>query len=122
MVIGDHEGVSGVFGDRADARRPRFEFAGLVKIVVTLERRNGGIVAKPGVVAAAMKASVADGGSEFRGRFERFSDDGLIDIAESSVVLAKQGEGFFGVPGGVAELDDEREVGEALQQVDEMCY
>lgn len=115
VIVGDDEGVAGMFGDFADAGGPGSEFFGGVKIVVALVGGDGGVVGEPGVVAAAVEADVADGRSGLRGGGERAADDGLIDIAEAGVVFAEKRESFGGIPGGVADFDDERIVGKALE-------
>ena len=76
---------------------------------------DGGVIGEPSVVAAAVKTDVADGRSVLRGRSERAADDGLIDVAEAGVVFAEERESFGRIPGGVADFDDERIVGEAFE-------
>ena len=85
VVVGDDEDFAGAVGNFCDAFSPRRKFFGGVQIVVALMGRNGGIVGEPGVVAAAVKAHVADGGSGFGARLERPADDGLVNVAESGV-------------------------------------
>ena len=104
-----------MFGDFADARGPGSEFDGGVEIVVALVGRDGGIFREPGIVAAAVETDVADRRSGLRGGGERAADDGLIDVAEAGVVFAEKGESFGRIPGGVPDFDDERIVGEALE-------
>jgi len=60
MIVGDDESVAGVLGNLAGAGDPGCELFGGVKIVVALVGRDRSIVGEPGVVAAAVKADVAD--------------------------------------------------------------
>jgi hypothetical protein len=115
VIVGDNKGVAGVFGDFANASDPGSEFFGGIKIIVAFVGRDGGIVGEPGIVAAAVEADIADGRSGLRGGRERAANDRLIDVAEADVVFAEEGESLGGIPGGVANLDDERVIGEALE-------
>src|ERR1700721_4604650 len=68
MIVGDDESFAGRLGNVLDALGPRFEFRFGVEVVVAFGGRGGGIVGGPGVVAAAVKANVADrGGHAFTG-------------------------------------------------------
>ena len=118
MIVGDDESVVGLFGYFADARDPGSELFGGVKIVVALVGGDRSMVGEPGVVAAAVKPDVADGRSGLGGGRERAADNGLIDVAEAGVVLSKKFKSFERVPGGVANFDDERIVGEAFKSGD----
>ena len=62
MIVGDDEGGVAAFGHVLDARGPGLEFLLGVEVVVALRGRRGGIVAEPGVVAAAVQADVGDAG------------------------------------------------------------
>jgi hypothetical protein len=121
VIVGDDKGVAGVFGDFANARDPGSEFFGRVKIIVALVGGDGGIVREPGIVAAAMETDIADWGSGLRGGRERAANDRLIDVAEASVVLPKEDESFGGIPGTVANFDDETVIGEALEHSGEIA-
>lgn len=116
VVVGDHEDIAGVLLDFLDARDPGLEFVERVEIVVAFVGRELGIVTEPGVVAAAVEADVADGRGALRGWSDGVADDGLIDVAESGVVLAQEIESGLRLPRGVAEFDDERVVGEAFEK------
>lgn len=115
VIVGDDKGVARVFGDFANARDPRSEFFRGIEIIVALVGGDGGIVGKPGIVAPAMEADIADGRSGFRGGCERAANDRLIDVAEAGIVFAEECEGLVGIPGAVADFDDERVIGEALE-------
>ena len=65
MVVGDDERALGVLADLADAGDPGRELLLRVEIVVALVRWNIFVVGKPGIVAAAVQADVADGRSRF---------------------------------------------------------
>jgi len=73
-----------MFGYVANVRDPGIEFVCRVKIVVALVGGRSGIVSEPGVIAAAVKADIADGRSAFRGGFQGTADDGLVDVAEGA--------------------------------------
>jgi hypothetical protein len=115
VIVGDDKGVAGVFGDFANARDPRSEFFRGIEIIVALVGRDGGIVREPGIVTPTVEADIADGRSGFRGGRERAANDRLIDVAEAGVVLPKESESLWGIPGAVADFDDERVIGEALE-------
>lgn len=113
VVVGDEERVSGVFADGADARDPGIELLRSVEIVVTFVRGRGGVVVEPGVVAAAVEADVTDGRGGVGGRLQGVADNGLVDVAESCLVIAEELQCVWSLPGGMAEFDDERIVREA---------
>ena len=116
MVVGDDVGGFTFCFDFLHACGPRFEFFFGVEIVVALVGGNCGIFGEPGVIAAAMKADVADRRGDESGWFERAADDGLIDVAETDAALGeKVVEGFI-VPGGVTDFNDERIVLELREQ------
>ena len=115
VIVGDDKGVAGLFGNFANAGNPRSEFFRGVQIIVALVGRDGGIVGKPGIVAAAMEADIADRRGGLRGGRQRAANDRLIDVAEAGIVFAEESEGLGGIPGGVADFDDERVIGEALE-------
>src|SRR6266478_9570411 len=94
VIVGDNKDVARCFGDGSDAIRPGRELFGRVKIVVALVLGNFRVVAEPSIVAAAVQADVAEGGSRFVAGLERAADDGLIDAAEGGAMLAEKGEGF----------------------------
>ena len=114
VVVGDHIGVIGVFLDFLDARDPGIEFVGRIEIVVTFVGWKLGIVAEPGVVAAAVEANVACGRGALRGWRDGIADDRLVDVAEAGGVLTEEIERGLRLPGGVAEFDDEGIIGEAF--------
>ena len=89
VIVGDDEGIRRMFGDSADAGRPGIKFLRRIKIIVSFTRGRDGIVAEPGVVAAAVQADIADRRSTFRRRFKRTSNDRLIDVTEARMMLAK---------------------------------
>ena len=113
MIVGDNEGVRSVLGDFSNAGDPGSEFFGGVEIVVALVGGNGSVVGEPRVVAAAVKADIADGRSGLGGRGEGASDDGLVDIAEAGAVFTKERKSFGGVPSVMADFDNERVVAKA---------
>lgn len=115
VIVGDDEGVTRTLADFVDARGPRSQLFRGIKVVVTFMGGDGSIVGEPSVVATAVEADVTHRRSGFGGRFERFSDDGLVDVAETGVALTEEGEGFRNLPGSVAELDNERIVGKAFE-------
>ena len=106
VVVGDHEGVAGVLLDLLDALDPGNEFVGRIEIVVAFVGRQFWIVAEPGVVTAAVESDVADGRGALCRWSEGIADDGLIDVAEASLVFAQKIERGLSLPGGVAEFDD----------------
>ena len=114
VVVGDHVGITGVLLDVLDAGDPGTELLGGIEIIIAFVGGSFGIVAEPGVVAAAVEADVTDGRGAFRGGFEGTADDGLVDVAEAYVVFAEELQGGLILPGGVAEFDDQRIIGEAL--------
>ncbi len=120
VIVGDDKGVASVFRDFADAPGPRSKFFRRIEIVVAFVGGDGGVVGEPGVVPAAVEANVANGRGGRFGRFERAADDGLVNVAEAGAVLAQQGESIGVIPRGVAHLDDEGIVAEALQERREM--
>jgi hypothetical protein len=61
VIVGHHKRLAGALCDFADARDPGSQLFGGVEIVVTLMRRDRCIVAKPCVVAPAVKPNVPDG-------------------------------------------------------------
>ncbi len=67
-----------------------------------------------------MEADVADRGSGIGGRLEGMADDGLVDVAEASLMFVEKLQGFGGLPGGMAKFDDKRIVGKARQKRCEM--
>jgi len=79
-----------------------------------------GVVAEPSVVAAAVETDVADGRCSEGGRLQRAADDGLIDVAESGMVFAKQFQSAVVLPRGVAKFYDKGVIGEAFEQSGEM--
>jgi hypothetical protein len=89
VIVGDNESVARMFRDGADPGDPGSEFSGVVEIVVAFVGRDGGVVGKPGVVAAAVETNVTDArGGLGRGR-QGTADDGLINVAEACVVLTE---------------------------------
>ncbi len=60
MIVGDHERVASLPADFADPSHPRSQFLRGVKIIVALVRGNRGIVAEPGIVAAAVQPHISD--------------------------------------------------------------
>ena len=114
VVVGDHVDVPGVFLNFLDARDPGIQFVERIEIVVAFVSGEFGIVAEPGVIAAAVEADVACGRGALRGWCDGIADDGLIDIAEAGVVIAQEIESGLRLPGGVAEFDDEWIVSEAF--------
>lgn len=120
VVVGDDEGVAGVLLDFLNARDPGVEFLSRIEIVVTLVGGKLGIIAEPGVVAAAVETHVANGRGALRGWREGIADDGLIDVAEASVVLMEKIESGVRLPGGMTEFDDKRVVGEAFEKSGKM--
>ncbi len=120
VVVGDHVNVSGVFLNFLDARDPGIQFVERIEIVVAFVGGEFGIVAEPGVIAAAVEADVACGRGALRGWRDGIADDGLIDIAEAGVVIAQEIESGLRLPGGVAEFDDEGIVCKSFEQGGEM--
>ena len=114
VVVGDDVYVTGVLLNFLDASDPGLEFLGRIKVVVAFVGRELGIVAEPGVVAAAVKSHVADRRSALRGWRDGIADDRLIDVAEAGVVLAQEIEAVLSLPGRVAEFDDEGIVDKAF--------
>jgi hypothetical protein len=76
VVVGDHIGVTGVFLGFLDARDPGIQFVERIEIVVAFVSREFGIVAEPGVIAAAVEADVACGRGALRGWRDGIADDG----------------------------------------------
>ncbi len=116
MIVGDDERFAGGFGDVFDAFGPGFEFGFGVEIVVAFGGRGGGIVGEPGVVAATVKADVADGRGDTFAGLDGAADNGLIDIAEADAALVEKFVEFFFGPGGVADFDDQREGLELVEE------
>ena len=116
VIVGDDESFVGVFGDMFDALGPGFEFLGGIQIVVAFGGRGSGIVAEPGVVAAAMEANVADGRSDAFAGLDGAADDGLVDIAEADAAFVEEFVKLFLGPGGVADFDDERVAAELVEE------
>ena len=116
VIVGDDIDVAGVFLNFLDAIDPGLEFFERIKVVVAFVGGEFGIIAEPGVVAAAVKADVAYRRGALRSWRDGIADDGLIDVAESGVVLAQEIKGGLRLPGRVAEFDDEGIVGEAFEQ------
>jgi len=114
VVVGDHVNVAGVLLNFLDARDPGFEFFEGIEIAVAFVRWELGIVAEPGVVAAAVEPHVAYGRGGLRGWSDGVADHRLIDVAEAGVVFAQEIEGGLRLPGRMAEFDDEGIVGEAF--------
>ena len=114
VVVGDDVDVTGVFLHFLDAIDPGYELLGRIKIVVALVGGQFGIIAEPGVVAAAVEPHVANGRSALCSRLDGIADDRLIDVAETGVVLAQEIESVLRLPGSVAEFDDEGIVGETF--------
>jgi len=119
VIVGDDESFPGGVGDVADASGPGVEFLAGVEIVVALGRRRIGIVAEPGVVAAAVQANVADRRRDAFAGPDGVADDGLIDIAESDAALVQKVVKGFPGPRGVTDLDDEAVVFEIVEDLSE---
>jgi len=115
VIVGDDESVAGMLGHFADAGDPGSELFGSVEIVVAFMRGDRGVIGEPGVVAAAVKANVACRGSGLGRRSEGVSDNGLIDVAKTGVVIVEKSQSFRRVPGSVANFYDEGIVGKAFQ-------
>src|SRR6266853_382941 len=80
------------------------------------------VVAKPRVVAPAVKPDVPDGrGSLRRGR-KRTPDDGLVDVAETDAAVAQEIQRFSRIPRRVANFDDQWIVSEALENSGEIRH
>ena len=114
VIVGDDKGVVCVFGDFTHAGDPGSEFLRRIEIVVALVNRDRGVVGKPGVVAAAVKADVADGRRRLGRGWKRAADEWLINVADAGVVLTEEGQGLRRIPGRMANFDDEWIIGEAF--------
>ena len=120
VIVRNHESVAGVLVDRTDTRDPRIQLVRGIEIVVTLVGRSVRIVGEPGVIAAAVQADIADGRSHFGGRYDGAADERLVDIAEAHAMLAELFEHVLVLPGSVAQFHDQRVVGEALHNGQEV--
>jgi hypothetical protein len=90
VVVGNDVDVAGMLLDFLDAIDPRLEFFGRIKVAVAFAGGQLGIVAEPGVIAAAVESDIANGRCALRGSPYGVADDRLIDIAEAGVVLAQE--------------------------------
>lgn len=122
MIVGDDKGVAGVLGDFTDARGPGNKLLGGVEVVVSLVRRDAGVVGKPGVVAAAVKTNVTDRRSGLSGGLKGAADNGLIDVAKAGVVFAEERERIWGIPSGMTKFDDERIITKTEKDRGEKSY
>ncbi len=103
-IVGDDESGFTFFFNTLDTFGPRFEFFFGIEIILAFVGRNLGIVSKPGVIAAAMEADVADSRSDAVSGLERTANNGLIDIAKADAALCEQIKKRLVVPGGMADF------------------
>src|SRR6267378_4967232 len=115
VIVGHHERLAGALRDSADARNPGSQLFGRVEIVVTLMSGDRCIVAKPRVVAPAVKPHISDGRRSLSRWRKRSPDDGLVDVAESGAAGVQQFQRFSRIPRTVANFDDQRIVREPFQ-------
>src|ERR1035437_6941652 len=102
MIVGNDECGVACFGQAPDARSPGLELLLGVKIVVALRGRHGGVVAEPGVIAAAVEADVGDAPRGAPAGLHGTPDYRLIDVAESDAALMQHRVESFVVPRGMA--------------------
>src|ERR1700733_12118430 len=103
-----------MFGYMADAIRPGRELLILIKVVVTFFGRYERIIGEPRVIAASVKADVADSRRGALSGFHRAANHRLINVAEAHAPGVKHREKFFVIPGAVPDFDHERVIAEAI--------
>jgi hypothetical protein len=119
MVVRDDIYAVAVFAKLLDSSNPFIELIFCVKIVIALIASGG--FPEPVLVVPSMQAHVGKFRiGDDRARFKGISNHGLVDVAETNVVLSEQAEKIGIIPRGMADFQGEgipRERSEQLCQI-----
>ena len=113
MVVGDDVGRLGFLGDVFDSFLPANQLLFVVEIVVAVVAV---IEIEPLIVVPSVQANVGNRCGDVLGRGERTSENRLIDIAETDVLVRERGQCFRVVPTLVAHFHYPRIFDELMQQ------